>query len=165
MSTSHESWSAGSLRIGDAERIAAATALGDQFAAGRIDQDELEERLGAAYAARTYDDLDPLFADLPEPRPARPVAAAVAPTPWGPPPRPAGGRGPAWWGAWAVPDTQANFFWLRLGADTPAFAAACERAGVMVRPYGTEGVRVTIGEQAANDVFLQVAADWRAAAG
>ncbi len=64
---------------------------------------------------------------------------------------------------WTVPDTQANFVWLRLGADTPAFAAACEEAGVFVRPYGTEGARVTIGEQAANDVFLQVAADWLAA--
>jgi histidinol-phosphate aminotransferase len=65
---------------------------------------------------------------------------------------------------WTVPDTQANFFWLRLGEDTPAFTAACEQAGVMVRPYGSEGVRVTIGEQAGNDVFLQVAADWRRAA-
>jgi histidinol-phosphate aminotransferase len=63
---------------------------------------------------------------------------------------------------WPAPDTQANFVWLRLGADTPAFAAACEQAGVLVRPYGSEGVRVTIGEQAANDVFLEVAANWLA---
>lgn len=61
---------------------------------------------------------------------------------------------------WTVPETQANFVWLRLGADTPAFAADCELAGVMVRPYGEEGVRITIGEQAANDVFLQVAAEF-----
>jgi histidinol-phosphate aminotransferase len=59
-----------------------------------------------------------------------------------------------------VPETQANFVWLRLGARTPAFAATCEQAGVMVRPYGEEGVRITIGEQAANDVFLQVAAEF-----
>jgi len=63
---------------------------------------------------------------------------------------------------WPVADTQANFCWLRLGADTPAFAGACEEAGVFVRPYGAEGVRVTIGEQAANDVFLEVAAGWLA---
>jgi histidinol-phosphate aminotransferase len=63
---------------------------------------------------------------------------------------------------WSVADTQANFCWLRLGADTPAFAAACEEAGVFIRPYGTEGVRVTIGEQAENDVFLEVAAGWLA---
>jgi histidinol-phosphate aminotransferase len=61
---------------------------------------------------------------------------------------------------WPVAETQANFVWLRLGADTPAFAAACEHAGVMVRPYGEEGARITIGEQAANDVFLQVAAEF-----
>jgi Domain of unknown function (DUF1707) len=80
MSTSHESPSpAGSLRIGDAERVAAATALGDHFAAGRIDQDELDERMAAAYAARTFADLDPLFADLPEPRPARPQPPAPVP--------------------------------------------------------------------------------------
>jgi histidinol-phosphate aminotransferase len=61
---------------------------------------------------------------------------------------------------WTVPETQANFVWLRLGEHTPAFATACEQAGVMVRPYATDGVRVTIGEQAANDVFLQTAAEW-----
>jgi histidinol-phosphate aminotransferase len=61
---------------------------------------------------------------------------------------------------WAVPDTQANFVWLRLGADTPAFALACEEAGVQVRPYGEEGARVTIGEPAANDAFLGVAERW-----
>jgi histidinol-phosphate aminotransferase len=33
----------------------------------------------------------------------------------------------------------------------------------MVRPYGDEGVRVTIGEPEANDVLLEVAAAWRAA--
>jgi histidinol-phosphate aminotransferase len=58
---------------------------------------------------------------------------------------------------WTVPDAQANFVWLALGEDTPRFAAAAEEAGIMVRPYGTDGVRVTIGEAAGNDVLLQVA--------
>jgi histidinol-phosphate aminotransferase len=61
---------------------------------------------------------------------------------------------------WPVADTQANFVWLRLGGQTADFALACERAGVLVRPYGTEGVRTTIGEPAGNDAFLRVAADW-----
>ena len=61
---------------------------------------------------------------------------------------------------WEVPDSQANFVWLPLGAATPDFASACEQAGVMVRPFAGEGVRVTIGEQAANDVFLRVTGDW-----
>ena len=60
------------LRIGTAERERAASALSEHFAAGRIDQDELEERLTKAYAARTGADLIDLFTDLPGPAaPAR----------------------------------------------------------------------------------------------
>jgi histidinol-phosphate aminotransferase len=57
----------------------------------------------------------------------------------------------------SVPDSQANFVWLRLGERTTELAAACEAAGVVVRPFAGEGARVTIGEPEANDVFLQVA--------
>ncbi|MER6305626.1 MULTISPECIES: histidinol-phosphate transaminase [unclassified Streptomyces] len=64
---------------------------------------------------------------------------------------------------WTVPETQANFVWLRLGDRTTDFAAACERAGVVVRPFAGEGVRVTIGETAAMDLFLQAAEDFRKA--
>jgi hypothetical protein len=113
MSTSHES-PTGALRIGDAERVAAASALGDHFAAGRLDQAEFDSRLSAAYAARVFADLDPLFADLPEPHPARPAAAAppASPAPvredWTPPwgDRVAGARrrgGRAWAAAAALP--------------------------------------------------------------
>jgi histidinol-phosphate aminotransferase len=59
---------------------------------------------------------------------------------------------------WSVPPSEANFLWLRLGADTMDFAAACERAGVAVRPFAGEGVRVSVGDRAANDAFLAVAA-------
>ncbi|MFJ1809005.1 MULTISPECIES: histidinol-phosphate transaminase [unclassified Streptomyces] len=62
---------------------------------------------------------------------------------------------------WTVPETQANFVWLRLGEQTVAFAAACERAGVVVRPFPGEGVRVTIGETEANDIFLKAAEGFR----
>ncbi|MFD7610095.1 histidinol-phosphate transaminase [Streptomyces sp. NPDC059828] len=62
---------------------------------------------------------------------------------------------------WTVPATQANFVWLRLGERTVDFAAACERAGVIVRPFPGEGVRVTIGECEANDVFLHTAEAFR----
>lgn len=57
----------------------------------------------------------------------------------------------------SVPDSQANFVWLRLGDRTADFAADCESAGVVVRPFAGEGARVTIGEREANDLFLQVA--------
>jgi histidinol-phosphate aminotransferase len=59
---------------------------------------------------------------------------------------------------WSVPDAQGNFVWLSLGDRTAEFAAAAEEAGVMVRPFAGEGVRVSIGEPAGNDVFLSVAA-------
>ncbi|MFG2718709.1 histidinol-phosphate transaminase [Streptomyces sp. NPDC048416] len=62
---------------------------------------------------------------------------------------------------WTVPETQANFVWLRLGERTADFAAACEAAGVVVRPFVGEGVRVTIGENEANDLFLKVAEGFR----
>jgi histidinol-phosphate aminotransferase len=58
---------------------------------------------------------------------------------------------------WDLAPTEANFVWLRLGERTPEFAAACEEAGIMVRPFGQEGVRVTIGEPEANDVLIAVA--------
>ncbi|MFJ6299273.1 histidinol-phosphate transaminase [Streptomyces griseoviridis] len=62
---------------------------------------------------------------------------------------------------WTVPETQANFVWLRLGERTAAFAEACERHGVVVRPFAGEGVRVTVGETEANDIFLKAAAEFR----
>ncbi|MEU6885000.1 histidinol-phosphate transaminase [Streptomyces viridosporus] len=58
---------------------------------------------------------------------------------------------------WTVPESQANFVWLRLGERTVEFAQVCEQAGVVIRPFAGEGVRVTIGETEANDIFLKVA--------
>ncbi|MEV6793814.1 histidinol-phosphate transaminase [Streptomyces sp. NPDC051320] len=62
---------------------------------------------------------------------------------------------------WSVPETQANFVWLRLGERTGDFAAFCEKAGVVVRPFAGEGVRVTIAETEANDLFLKAAEAFR----
>ena len=59
---------------------------------------------------------------------------------------------------WPVPDPQGNFVWLAAGERTRELAAACEDAGVMVRPFAGEGVRVSIGETEANDVLIRVAA-------
>jgi histidinol-phosphate aminotransferase len=59
---------------------------------------------------------------------------------------------------WTIPDAQGNFVWFAVGGDSSRFAAAAEEQGLMVRPYGTEGVRVTVGEVPANDVLLEVAA-------
>jgi histidinol-phosphate aminotransferase len=59
---------------------------------------------------------------------------------------------------WALPLSQANFVWLRLGDRIGEFVAACEAVNLAVRPYGDDGVRVTIGEHEANDRFLVVSA-------
>jgi histidinol-phosphate aminotransferase len=61
---------------------------------------------------------------------------------------------------WSVPPTEANFVWLPLTDQSEAFAAACDQAGVSVRPYMPDGVRITIGEPEANDIVLTVARDW-----
>ena len=61
------------LRASDAEREAVAQELRDHAAAGRLEPDELEERLGRAYSARTHGELAGLTTDLP--------AAAAAPMP------------------------------------------------------------------------------------
>lgn len=53
------------MRVSDAEREAAAAELQEHFASGRLTQDELDERLAAAFTAKTRGDLNALFADLP----------------------------------------------------------------------------------------------------
>ncbi len=55
------------VRIGDAERDRAVELLGEHFVAGRLTQDEFEERSETATRARYVDDLEPLFEDLPQP--------------------------------------------------------------------------------------------------
>jgi hypothetical protein len=54
------------VRIGDAERDAAARELREHWSLGRLDAEELEERLETAYRAKTRRELDALIADLPE---------------------------------------------------------------------------------------------------
>ena len=61
---------------------------------------------------------------------------------------------------WHLPETQANFVWLPLGADTLAFAAAADTAGLVVRAFPGEGARCTIAETEANDLLLHVARDF-----
>jgi histidinol-phosphate aminotransferase len=61
-----------------------------------------------------------------------------------------------------VPDAQGNFVWLPGGPQTQAYAAAFARAGVAVRPFASgrdwHGLRITVGEPAANTRVLEVAA-------
>ena len=66
---------------------------------------------------------------------------------------------------YTFPPSQANFVWLPLGARTAAFAAGAADAGVLVRPYGDDGARVTIGAREENDAFLRFAKAWIAQGG
>ncbi|WP_197378448.1 DUF1707 SHOCT-like domain-containing protein [Mycolicibacterium mengxianglii] len=54
-----------SLRAADDDRIQVAQLLTDAMAQGAMDLAEYEDRLAKAYAARTYEELDSLSADLP----------------------------------------------------------------------------------------------------
>jgi histidinol-phosphate aminotransferase len=60
---------------------------------------------------------------------------------------------------WSVPDAQGNFVWLPLGDRSDDFAAHCDARGVSVRPFASDGVRITVGEKEANDLFLSAAAE------
>jgi hypothetical protein len=53
------------LRVGDDEREAVGDILRREHVAGRLDTDELDERLGRCLSAKTYAELDALIADLP----------------------------------------------------------------------------------------------------
>jgi hypothetical protein len=69
------------LRISDSERHQVAEILREAAGEGRLDIDELDQRLEATYAARTYADLVPITLDLPghpyqRPVPAMPRAAS-----------------------------------------------------------------------------------------
>ncbi|GHE09684.1 DUF1707 SHOCT-like domain-containing protein [Klenkia taihuensis] len=62
------------IRAADTDRTAVAEVLGRALHEGRLTVVEYDERLAAAYAARTHADLAPLTADLPGQPPApRPV--------------------------------------------------------------------------------------------
>src|ERR1700759_5597533 len=65
------------LRASDADRERVAKFLREQHAVGRLNHDELEDRLGRAYRAVTMGDLDRLIGDLPQP--GRPAPRHVAP--------------------------------------------------------------------------------------
>src|SRR3954469_23154144 len=62
------------IRASDAERERVVTFLREHALAGRLDSDELEERIGLAYHAVYVGDLERLMRDLP-----RPSAPAPAP--------------------------------------------------------------------------------------
>jgi hypothetical protein len=95
------------MRASDDDRDRAASMLREHHAAGRLTIEEFQERLDAAYQAKTLGDIDELMADLPgidlyhlPDESMRRMARAASPKP----PALASGQGrlsPAWRGAWA----------------------------------------------------------------
>jgi histidinol-phosphate aminotransferase len=59
-----------------------------------------------------------------------------------------------------LPPSQANFIWLPLAERTLDFVEQAANARIVVRPYGTDGVRITIGAPEENDALLRFAQDW-----
>lgn len=92
------------LRIGDAERDAAAADLSEHYAAGRLTFDELTERLDAVFSAKTFGQLTLIMADLPGP-----------------------GRLPWLTGYWPVLPEQAGHGWLPAVTEEPSTSS--DRAG------------------------------------
>lgn len=67
------------MRASDADRERISAVLRDAHAEGRLPQDEFVERIGAAFEAQTYRELDRLVADIPPAR--RQVAPRVGQPP------------------------------------------------------------------------------------
>ncbi|GAA4371426.1 histidinol-phosphate transaminase [Paeniglutamicibacter cryotolerans] len=57
---------------------------------------------------------------------------------------------------WVFPETEGNFVWLPLGANSAEFAALAQGQALSVRGFANEGVRVSIGEVEGNTRFLDL---------
>ncbi|MET8909854.1 DUF1707 domain-containing protein [Micromonospora sp. NPDC004551] len=110
------------MRAADADREATAERLRKALEEGRLNLHEYDERLGRAYAAKTYADLDEVVADLPGTTPAErtavvPAAPAVPAAPTSPGdggPIVDGGRGRllAIWSPWLRVAAILTAIWL-----------------------------------------------------
>ncbi len=60
-------------------------------------------------------------------------------------------------GGYDVGVSQSNFIWLPLGERSGEFASGAAEQGVLLRSYGNDGMRVTIGDPHENDAFLKFA--------
>ena len=61
---------------------------------------------------------------------------------------------------WKIGDSDANFYWLKT-ANPEALKNACEEIGIAVRPF-PEGVRITVGEPAANQRVVEMLINFEA---
>ncbi|MFJ9610242.1 DUF1707 domain-containing protein [Kitasatospora sp. NPDC101176] len=111
------------LRVSDADRERIAELLRDAYAEGRLDAEEHAERIGAAYAAKTFGDLVPLTRDLPGHRPLsfeKPPLEAPAPRPVAPALPPARQESPSMVAVFGGASRKGRW---RVGSHLRAFAA------------------------------------------
>ncbi|TQK18136.1 histidinol-phosphate aminotransferase [Microbacterium sp. SLBN-154] len=59
---------------------------------------------------------------------------------------------------WAVPEAQGNFVWLPAHENTVAIAETFAKAGLIVRPFAGDGIRISVGEEESVDHVLRIAA-------
>lgn len=59
---------------------------------------------------------------------------------------------------WDVPQAQGNFVWLPAGAETTRIAEAFDAAGLIVRPFSGDGIRISVGEEESVEKVLRIAA-------
>lgn len=62
---------------------------------------------------------------------------------------------------WELPTSQGNFLYFPLGERSAEFAVFAEQRGLVLRAYGTDGVRATIAEQEASDLLIEICQEWR----
>ncbi|WP_064458435.1 DUF1707 SHOCT-like domain-containing protein [Streptomyces hygroscopicus] len=146
------------MRASDAERERIDEILREAVAEGRLDMEEFEERLGAAYAARTHGQLEPLVRDLPVPGAAAPAplsadtGGVAAGGGWA---ERIGGSPTSKWavaimggfqrkGAWTVPRTFTAFS-LMGGGEIDLREARFEDREVVIRCFALMGgVQITV---------------------
>ncbi|CAM3617226.1 DUF1707 domain-containing protein [Kibdelosporangium persicum] len=143
-----------SIRISNADRERVAQILHNAMAEGRIDLSELEERLDAVYAAKTFADLEPVTRDLP--------VQSTSPVPQ--PPRMPAPAAPVQQGGRIVPGATAG------PSNSIAVMSGVERRGDWIVPphhsavavMGGVEINLTYARFTAPETVIQCFAFWGA---
>ena len=147
------------MRVSDADRDHVAEVLREATGQGRLTFDELEERLGRAYAAKTYADLEEVTHDLPGPGVRTPAPATGGAFPAERLGGSAGGKlavaimsGAQRRGPWVVPPTVAAFAMMG-GIELDLRHARFSEREVTIQAYAfMGGVEIIVGDDVDVDV-------------
>jgi histidinol-phosphate aminotransferase len=58
-----------------------------------------------------------------------------------------------------VPDAQGNFIWIPYGGETAALADRYDAAGLTVRAFAGDGMRISVGEHESVDLLLRISTE------